>query len=559
MPQKRVALYCRVSTDRQAMTKDGSLETQLARLQRNVELENLGAQPGDEWVVAGEYIDAGQSAKSLDRPELDRLRSDIESGKIDVVLVTKLDRITRSVQDFYELKQTFEHHNVAFRSLDEKFDTTSPMGEAMLTIIMVFAQLERRMTAERTREHMRQRALKGLFNGGRPWGYRLNADRKGELLIDEEEAKVVRSIFEEYLKLKSLHELQRWMEKQNIRRPEFKSRRERQGGGNVPLVATLASMLSNPLYIGKLRYKGEVLDAVHKPIFGTEEELKTWDAVQEKLKKRSPKTNEAALRAPRKDDPLHHYTLKGVLHCGCCGAAMTPGSGTSRTGETKFYYVCTTRQKRGSDACACPSLPAEAIEDAMLERVRYLTVDQHLLKALLANADAGRAEKLKALRTREDRIRRRLMEVTDELSPLVDAVKSGGAGGFRAVQDEMQRLEGIRAELELDLEAIVDQRRLLEMDRLSDDVVLSRYKDLKDVLDRSEEQELAMLLSTIIRRVDWHPDPEGTRGGRYKMVLYALPLIPNDLSPEQGSGDKVGSYYCLNWLPHLDSNQEPTD
>ena len=195
----------------------------------------------------------------------------------------------------------------------------------------------------------------------------------------------------------------------------------------------------------------------------------------------------------------------------------------------------------------------------MLERVRYLTVDQHLLKALLANADAGRAEKLEALRTREDRIRRRLLEVTDELTPLVDAVKSGGAGGFRAVQDEMQRLEGIRAELELDLEAIVDQRRLLEMDRLSDDVVLSRYKDLKDVLDRSEDQELAMLMSTIIRRVDWHPDPEGSRGGRYKMTLYALPLTPNDLPPEQGSGNTVGSHYCLNWLPHLDSNQEPTD
>lgn len=559
MPQKRVALYCRVSTDRQAMTKDGSLETQLARLRRNVELENLGGQPGDEWIIAGEYIDAAQSGKSLDRPELDRLRSDIESGKIDVVLVTKLDRITRSVQDFYELKQSFETHNVAFRSLDEKFDTTSPMGEAMLTIIMVFAQLERRMTAERTREHMRQRALKGLFNGGRPWGYRLNADRKGELLIDEEEARVVRSIFEEYLKLKSLHELQRWMEKQNIRRPEFKSRRERHGGGNVPLVATLAAMLSNPLYIGKLRYKGEVIDAVHQPIFSSEEEMKLWQDVQEKLQRRSPKTNEAALRAPRKEDPLHHYTLKGILYCGCCGAAMTPGSGTSRTGETKFYYTCTTRQKRGSDACSCPSLPAEAIEDALLERVRGLTVDQNLLKALVANADAGRTERLELLRTKEEQVRRRLVEVGGELSPLIDAVKSGGAGGFRAVQEEMQRLEGIREELEIDLVGIVDQRKLLTMDRLSDDVILTRYRDLKDVLDRADGQELAMLLSTIIRRIDWHPDPEGSRGGRYKMVLYALPLIPMNLSPEHSPGDTVGSHYCLSWLPHLDSNQEPTD
>ncbi|MBI1292841.1 hypothetical protein GC173_16630 [bacterium] len=318
-------------------------------------------------------------------------------------------------------------------------------------------------------------------------------------------------------------------------------------------------MLSNPIYIGKLRYKGEVIDAVHKPLFATTDELKTWGDVQKKLNERSPKTNEAALRAPRKDDPLHHYSLKGVLHCGCCGAAMTPGSGTSRTGETKFYYICTTRQKRGADACACPSLPAEAIEEAMLARVQHLSVDQHLLKALLVNADAGRTEKLETLRTREDRVRRRLVEVANELCPLVDAVKSGGAGGFRAVQDEMQRLEGIRAELEMDIVAIVDQRKLLEMDRLSDNLVLNRYRDLKDVLDRSDGQELAMLLATIIRRIDWHPDPEGSRGGRYKMVLYALPLVPNDLSPEQGPGDRVGSHYCLNWLPHVDSNHEPTD
>jgi len=551
MPQKRVALYCRVSTDRQAMTKDGSLETQLARLRRNVELENLGGHLGDEWIIAGEYIDAAQSGKSLDRPELDRLRSDIESGRIDIVMVTKLDRITRSVQDFYELKQTFEHRSVAFRSLDEKFDTTSPMGEAMLTIIMVFAQLERRMTAERTREHMRQRALNGLFNGGRPWGYRLNPDRKGELLIDEGEAKVVRGIFEEYLMLKSLHELQRWMEKSDIRRPEFQSRRERKGGGNVPLVATLAGMLSNPLYVGKLRYKGETIDAVHKPLFGTKDDLKIWHAVQEKLKLRSPKTNEAALRAPRKDAPLHHYTIKGFLHCGCCGASMTPSSGTSRTGETKFYYICTTRQKRGSEVCSCPSLPAEAIEDAMLERVRALAVDKHLLKALLTNADAGRTERLELLCTKESQVRRRVAEVGSELSPLIDAVKSGGAAGFRAVQEEMQRLEGMREELEMDLVAIVDQRKLLEMDRLSGDVVLDRYKDLKDVLDRAEGIELGMLLSTIIRRVDWHPDPEGSRGGRYKMVLYALPLIPKNLSPEQSPGDAVGSHYCLSWLPSL--------
>lgn len=559
MPQTRVAIYCRVSTDRQAMTKDGSIETQRERLLKNIEMENYGGEEGNEWVLAGEYIDAGQSGKSLDRPELDRLRSDIISEKVDVVLVTKLDRITRSVQDFYELKQLFEQHKVSFRSLHEKFDTTSPMGEAMMAIIMVFAQLERRITAERTREHMASRAVKGLFGGGRPWGYKLNPDRKGELLIDEPEAETIRDLFRRYLEAKSLHELQRWMVTYDIRRPEYESRRGRKGGGTVPTVGGLQGLLSNPIYIGKLRFKGEIFDGVHEAIFKSDEELLLWQAVQDKLEKRSPKSEGRAPRLPLKENPHHIYTLKGLFFCGQCGSALTPSSGTSGSGELRFYYLCTRRQKHGKKGCDTPNIPAEAMEEAILSRIKRCSIDKDLLKSLIAKADDGRHQKLLRMKEVEQQTKGRLKEVLEELFPLVQTVKAGGIDGLRSVKEELERLEKLRATLEVELQAALDQRQLLEMDQLSDDVIMSRYEALKDVLDRADGWELADLLPTIIDHIDWHPDPQGGRGGRYKMLLKPNPLISNELATDKGAHDEISSYYCKEWLPRLDSNQRPTD
>lgn len=549
MHQTRVAIYCRVSTDRQALTKDGSIDTQRERLLKNIEVENLEKEEGHEWVLAGEYTDAGQSGKSLDRPELERLRADIESGLIDVVLVTKLDRITRSVLDFYELKQAFEQHNVAFRSLDEKFDTTSAMGEALLSIIIVFAQLERRITAERTREHMAARAVKGLFGGGRPWGYKLNPEHKGELLIDEVEAETIRGIFRQYLEEKSLHSLQRWMVTYDVRRPEYESRRNRKGGGTVPTVGGLKGLLSNPIYIGKLRFKGEIFEGVHEAIFKTDEDLDLWNKVQEKLAKRSPKSEDQAPRLPLKEDPHHVYSLKGMLFCGQCGSALTPSSGTSGAGELRFYYTCTKRQKHGKKGCDTPSIPAEAIEDAILARIRECTVDKALIKSLIAKADDGRHQKLERMKAVEQQAKERLKEVEKELAPLVQTVKTGGLEGLRSIREEMERLEKLRATLEVDLQAAVDQRRLLEMDQLSDDVIMARYEGLKDVLDRADGWELADLLPTIIKSIDWYPDEQGGRGGRYKMLLKPNPLISNELSPERDPGEGIGSYDCVKWLP----------
>ena len=212
----RIAGYVRVSSQRQA-TEGDSLIAQQHEIEQEVEFrkrrENLD-------VASLEfYIDAGKSAKDQNRPQLQRLKRDIAAGKIDLVICFKLDRITRSLKDFVDLWALFAEHDVNVSSLREKFDTSMPTGEAMVQLIMVFAQLERKMTAERTFSIMRDRADRGLWNGGHVLGYRSVKDDPGKLEIETEGAAIVRRIFDSFEELGSAGAATRRLNELGIRLP----------------------------------------------------------------------------------------------------------------------------------------------------------------------------------------------------------------------------------------------------------------------------------------------------------------------------------------------------
>ena len=212
----RIAGYVRVSSQRQA-TEGDSLIAQQHEIEQEVEFrkrrENLD-------VASLEfYIDAGKSAKDQNRPQLQRLKRDIAAGKIDLVICFKLDRITRSLKDFVDLWALFAEHDVNVSSLREKFDTSMPTGEAMVQLIMVFAQLERKMTAERTFSIMRDRADRGLWNGGHVLGYRSVQDDPGKLEIEPVGAAIVRRIFDSFEELGSAGAATRRLNELGIRLP----------------------------------------------------------------------------------------------------------------------------------------------------------------------------------------------------------------------------------------------------------------------------------------------------------------------------------------------------
>lgn len=225
----RAALYVRVSTVRQARKVDSSLETQREMLQQ------YAASRG--WTVAEVYEDAGLSAKDLERPSLQRLLEDTKSGRFDVVLTYKYDRISRSTRDLLELIEFFARHQVDFVSTTQQLDTSTPQGKFMLTILVGMAQFEREMTADRTRDKMHHRAAAGKWNGGTvPYGYA--ASKAKELVPDPRRSLEVRRAFELYLVLRSTPRVVAAL------RQEFPS-------GRKWSASNLAGVLRNRVYTGK--------------------------------------------------------------------------------------------------------------------------------------------------------------------------------------------------------------------------------------------------------------------------------------------------------------------
>ena len=223
------------------------------------------AQPSNGWrLIPGRYDDGAFSGASLDRPALQQLLADVRAGKIDIVLVYKVDRLTRSLADFAKLIELFDAHGVSFVSVTQSFNTSSSMGRLTLNVLLSFAQFERELIGERVRDKIAASKRKGLWVGGPvPLGYAA-ADKK--ILVVPAEAAAVRTIFARYLELGSVRALAEDLDRRGIRsKPRRRSTGRTVGGGRFG-VGALAYLLKNRFYIGELVYRGEVHHGEHEPI-----------------------------------------------------------------------------------------------------------------------------------------------------------------------------------------------------------------------------------------------------------------------------------------------------
>ena len=193
---KKCGLYARVSTDIQAQAKDGSLDTQISIMEKQIEVKKMSS-PGEEWEIVEVYREEGRSGKDTNRPEFQKMLNDIENGKIDVLVCTKIDRVTRSLPDFYDLWENLERHDVDFWSINENWDTSRAESRAFMKILLVFAELERERTSERTKEKMQWRSEQGYSNGGQRLGYDINPKDKSTPKANPEEKELVNLMIEE--------------------------------------------------------------------------------------------------------------------------------------------------------------------------------------------------------------------------------------------------------------------------------------------------------------------------------------------------------------------------
>ena len=347
----RCAIYTRVSTDQKLEQDFNSLDAQYDASQAYIR-----SQAHAGWtLLRGKYDDGGFSGGDTDRPALQRLLEDVRAGKIDVIVVYKVDRLTRSLSDFAKLVELFDKHNVSFVSVTQQFNTTTSMGRLTLNVLLSFAQFEREVTSERIRDKISASKRKGLWVGGMvPLGY----DTKSrKITINEAEAERVRTIFRSYLKLGSLNLLMAELRKRGI---VSKIRKLRTGDkvGGIPFTrGPLAHLLRNRFYIGEIHFKGEVLQGEQPAIL----DRNLFEAVQVKLSEQA--TNHTAARMQSSG------LLTGRIFDDR-GNRMTPSH--ARRGNTKYRYYLSSALFNGTPDCAgsVRRVPATDIEALVVKSVR---------------------------------------------------------------------------------------------------------------------------------------------------------------------------------------------
>ena len=339
----RCTVYTRKSSEEGQEQEFNSLDAQ-----REACEAYIASQRSEGWVlVRDRYEDGGISGGTLERPGLQRLQEDIEDGLVDVVVVYKIDRLSRSLADFAKLIDVFDRNGVTFVSVTQSFNTTTSMGRLTLNILLSFAQFEREVTAERIRDKFAASRKKGLWMGGvPPYGYRVE-NRK--LVVDEERAAHVRWIFAQFIEIGSATELAHEAVMQSIRPPK----------GNQIDKKYLYRILNNRAYIGEAVHKGDSYPGEHDAII----DPATWDKVHTILQE-SPRKRAARTRA---DTPA---LLKGLLF-GPDGAAFSP-SHTRKAGRLYRYYVSQTVLKHGAGSCPIGRVPAAEVEGAVIDQLRAI-------------------------------------------------------------------------------------------------------------------------------------------------------------------------------------------
>jgi site-specific DNA recombinase len=356
----RCAIYTRVSTEHGLDQEFNSLDAQYEAASAYIK-----SQAHAGWtLIRSRYDDGGYSGGSTDRPNLQRLLEDIRARKIDVIVVYKVDRLTRSLADFAKLVELFDAHGVSFVSVTQQFNTTTSMGRLTLNVLLSFAQFEREVTSERIRDKIAASKRKGLWVGGNlPLGYEMK-DRK--IAIVEEEAELVRSIYRRYLELGSVNELLRDLKERNIR---TKSRLLSSGitRGGIPFGrGTLYYVLSNHFYIGEVKYQNEILAGEQPPIM----DRTLFKAVRQKsLAQWSHRTTVRS-----KADHL----LAGLLFDDA-GHRMVP-THAKKAGVRYRYYASTPvlhGEARTASAGTVSRIPAADIEDTVAKSLKeYLAANQ---------------------------------------------------------------------------------------------------------------------------------------------------------------------------------------
>jgi site-specific DNA recombinase len=375
IPQQiRCAIYTRKSTEEGLEQDFNTLDAQRGSGESYVQSQRqLG------WIVLPEqYDDGGFTGANLERPALKKLLADVEIGQVECIVVYKVDRLTRSIRDLMHLLAILDKNKVTLVSVTESFNTTTPAGRMTLNLLLTFAQYERELIAERTRDKMQAARRQGRWIGGNlVLGYDL-APQGGALVVNPVEAERVREIFGLYLELGSLIPVVEELERRDCRMKAWTTREGRKRGGSRFNKTTLHNLLTNVIYTGRVKFDGTLYDGEHERIVGDA----IWNRVQEQL-------NRNGRRGGRNVRNSYGGLLKGLVRCQSCGTGMTHTYVKKRQ-KVYRYYVCVSARQRGWNKCETRSVSAPELEGAVTNNLRNFAQDPAMLSEILRRIEEDR-------------------------------------------------------------------------------------------------------------------------------------------------------------------------
>jgi len=365
VPPKRCAVYCRVSSDERLDQSFNSIDTQ-----REAGQAFIKSQSHEGWIaVADNYDDGGFSGGNMDRPALRRLMADIEAGKVDIVVVYTIDRLSRSLADFARMVDVFDRHRVSFSAVTQQINSATSMGRLMLNVLLSFAQFEREVTGERIRDKIAASKAKGMWMGGPlPLGYDV---RDRLLVINEAEAALVRRIFDDFVTMRSATLMVKAYGAEGLVTK----------GGKPFTKQTIYKMLHNRMYLGEIVHKGQGFPGQHRAIVTQAQ----WDAVHALIA--TDATERRRATSARVREPV---LLRGLLFTPD-GERLVP-SYTVKKGKTYRYYTPVKHRRFGAWASQHGPLPAVPIKELVVQQIVAALSAPHIVQSVWDRLQALRAD-----------------------------------------------------------------------------------------------------------------------------------------------------------------------
>ncbi|MFM8377670.1 MAG: recombinase family protein, partial [Phenylobacterium sp.] len=374
-PRLRCAIYTRKSSEEGLDQHFNSLHAQREACEAYVR-----SQAGEGWsALKATYDDGGFSGGSMDRPALARLLADIGAGRIDVVVVYKVDRLTRSLADFAKIVEAFDARGVSFVSVTQAFNTTSSMGRLTLNVLLSFAQFEREVTGERIRDKIAASKAKGMWMGGTiPLGYSAPTDPVTRaLVVNEAEAATVRRVFELYLETGSVHRLRERLQAEGVRTAVRMARSGKVRGGQPFGRGGLFHLLRNRIYLGEIPHAGRTFPGAHPALIDPD----TFEAVQRQL--------DAHVRRSGAGGRTQAMALTGRLF-NAAGEPLSPTSTRGSRGQVYRYYVAASLQRGDKRSRGgARRVPAAALEACVAETLEAALDTADLDRLVRAEVQSG--------------------------------------------------------------------------------------------------------------------------------------------------------------------------